>query len=590
MALALASPGLAADDSVTIQTIAPPPEVTTSAPADETTDSTSPPAPGSELSIPAPAEPEITVDVDADGGDIDVSVRVLSPGEDSPDAVEPPVVSDSTRPDTTTVTTADVAGAATEDPTHGSNTNVSIRVLSPGDNASVDDSSSPETESTESTTGDSTQDPATGAAVADEAPDAAKDSSEAPNNDAQYHARDSRYQSVEEFSEEAWTWIWYLSLDCDGNPSSSSTESGSASAPEWAWDWTWEWACGSPPHPPPVGSLEDAVDGGPLHSTESDSTANEPESPPVSGDGDSPAPATSGAEWLWIWTFTFCGETVSVRLPIDTESAPRWTWEWDWTWNCLAGAAPELSEPIPSPSPPFPSASVPSEPAGEGATPGGDAATADERGTELADPRMAPTQLPTWLISLLHTGLDDLLVVDSGAYGLPAFTSTAADIAPIRIPLLPQLEGGGEGHATATFDAMITSSGVGQHRRATVAGTALDTRNGAVSPTRGAILGRVKPRLSDPRVDKGRTSAEQPATRRRSDAGNPLLPWPPRFPLQAAGAPGASSGFAPSGSVLGTAALVALFVLAAPGFGRRIRVARELRPRGTCGSSIDHPG
>ena len=56
------------------------------------------------------------------------------------------------------------------------------------------------------------------------------------------------------------------------------------------------------------------------------------------------------------------------------------------------------------------------------------------------------------------------------------------------------------------------------------------------------------------------------------------------------GGAGTSGALVPSAPVVAVAALTTLFVLVAPGLGRRIRVARELSPRATYRSSIDHPG
>jgi hypothetical protein len=104
------------------------------------------------------------------------------------------------------------------------------------------------------------------------------------------------------------------------------------------------------------------------------------------------------------------------------------------------------------------------------------------------------------------------------------------------------------------------------------------------------------------------TTAWQPPTGRESRAASkptvkrpsarPAPPDRPRGPFspfgyvstsQGAGA-GTSGGLVPGAPVVAVAALTALFVLVAPGLGRRIRVARELSPRGTYRSSIDHPG
>jgi hypothetical protein len=61
-------------------------------------------------------------------------------------------------------------------------------------------------------------------------------------------------------------------------------------------------------------------------------------------------------------------------------------------------------------------------------------------------------------------------------------------------------------------------------------------------------------------------------------------------PFRAAAATGASAGFAPGGSGIATAALIAFLFLAAQGVVSRIRATRELSPRGILGSTIEHPG
>ena len=98
---------------------------------------------------PVPTPPEITTTTDSDGGNLNVSVRIDSPGTDGQVTQENgdgSVVSPPTAPD---ITPAEpVAGVVAPDPaqepTHqqptqsgSTNTNVSVRVLSPGDNGAV---------------------------------------------------------------------------------------------------------------------------------------------------------------------------------------------------------------------------------------------------------------------------------------------------------------------------------------------------------------------------------------------------------------------------------------------------------------------
>jgi hypothetical protein len=68
-------------------------------------------------------------------------------------------------------------------------------------------------------------------------------------------------------------------------------------------------------------------------------------------------------------------------------------------------------------------------------------------------------------------------------------------------------------------------------------------------------------------------------------------PLPLEFPpLQARNSSLTGGGSAPTVLVFAFATLIGFFVLAAPGLGRRIRLARYPRPRGRDGSSIDRPG
>jgi hypothetical protein len=80
----------------------------------------------------------------------------------------------------------------------------------------------------------------------------------------------------------------------------------------------------------------------------------------------------------------------------------------------------------------------------------------------------------------------------------------------------------------------------------------------------------------------------RPRVARARPASTPLAPWAPRSSHGATSS--SASGAASSAVLVGIAALTGFVLLAAPGLGRRIRVARELSPRNLGRSPIDHPG
>ena len=99
-----------------------------------------------------PAAPEVTTSTQSDGGNVNVSVRVNSPGEEAPvvqEGPDPAVVSPPAQPDITPVAgivASEPDGSGSTDSPAGSpatptgdstNTNVTVRVSSPGDNDPV---------------------------------------------------------------------------------------------------------------------------------------------------------------------------------------------------------------------------------------------------------------------------------------------------------------------------------------------------------------------------------------------------------------------------------------------------------------------
>jgi hypothetical protein len=523
------------------------------------------------------------VDVDVDAGNVDVSVRVLSPGEDAPEAAELPLISGSPESDTTVDSspTSGHVGEASGDDTHGSNTNVTVRVLSPGDNGPVDqnspfDAAKLAEEIAESAAGEAD---ATDAAGHDTAPEAADDSLTSGKEIEQYQESDSRYQSENQFADDPWTWLWYLSLDCTGNASSSSTETGVQSSNDWTWKWTWEWACNSPPHPPPLGSLEDGIDDESTRAPPEESTPTSTASAAGAAGGGDAAPAP----WRWTWTFTFCGETVTATLPVNPETELQWVWDWMWTWTCQEATATEPSE---SPGTfstgdPAPAASTEASGESSGGSAAGSGASTVGREVDSLLAWITGMDLPAWVLPLAPPELGIAVVPGLGPLTDSGSTSTIGDVVPIPLPFGTSAPPISAADAPVVFDTTVISPGVRRQQQRPVS---------AASPAASgsSLSGHPEPEAAAPRAEKASARAKRQS--RSRSGGAPLSPWPPLRPFQAAGAPGASSSFVPSASVLGTAALVALFVLAAPGFGRRIRVARELRPRGTYGSSIDHPG
>ena len=204
---------------------------------------------------------------------------------------------------------------------------------------------------------------------------------------------------------------------------------------------------------------------------------------------------------------------------------------------------------------------------------------------------------------------------------LPPLTSLSGPVAPevevtvavvlepeVALPVLPELsvplpptgrrrrfDRRRPGGASTT----IASPTARRLRLSTPPGRPAANRAGPRRPRAGTELG-CAPAADDDHVaasaGPGSRASSKPATRQHS--ARPAPPRRARGSLslfdeprtsQAAGQ-GTSSGLVPSAPVVVVAALTGFFLLVAPRVGRRIRVARELSPRGTYRSSIDHPG
>lgn len=580
LALANVTPGRAADELVTPVGSLPMPTIDPTAATP--TEPTQPAATSSSPAEPIATEPPITVSVSAEDGSVDVSVRVLSPESDASDSAQSHAISEVDVPDITADAASDShqADGLSGDGVPEADTEVAVSIPS---DAESDSGGRPDPGEAGETGKDGDAAPEADSPAADTsktgASDAEVNATTASQSEAQYQAPDSQYQSSGQFSSDAWIWSWYLSLDCDGTVTSSSTETGQRSSLDWSWDWAWEWDCGSPPHPPPIDSIEPTVNGDPA--TVNDASDADAARAPADG-GVVDDDAELGEAWLWTWTFTFCGTTVSGTLPISARSELEWIWTWNWTWTCgteSAPAPPGGTSPLDdSPPAPLIEAAV--------SSPGDAASTATAPVTRWE--WITSVELPTWVISPL-TSPDfgrsdmDVLLPTLDSVSLAGLISGLTAVGHIPVPAAGPVVSQLPVPPPASFTTgTLPSRGVNAFQQTRRAAAGAPVAGGSLSPVGQA-------RAAEPRLEPASPRTERQSSKRRvSDTPRPS--WPPLSLLQAAGGTGASSSFVPSTSVLGTAALVAVIVLAAPGFGRRVSLARELRPRGTFGSSIDHPG
>jgi hypothetical protein len=591
-ALAAAGPALAADDLAPLPPLPAPP---VAVPGTQTSQAAPDPLAMAVPAVPSPIEelsqeePPITVEVtESQAGNIDVSVRVLSPDDDetsTAEGLEPNAVSSPTEIDIT----AEPASPPQEGDTAantpratGSNVNVLIRVLSPGDDGRVDQTSpsglgNDAHATTEPLVGPLAQEREDAETEPAEAPSAATAAQEPAESAGQYHEVDSRYHSDSQSNDTTWHWMWHLALDCDGNALSSSTETGLQSSLDWDWEWAWEWSCGAPPRPPPLEQI------GVLSNDDARSEPSGADDAPRSTETGLEDPA-AGEPWLWSWSFTFCGETVSAALPISTQTELRWQWDWSWNWTCETQA----SQPAPTPDTPIPSLPAQGQQTSGGA---GYGATEPDPGAAAPTP-FGPggMQIPAWLIPRMpFANLAPVLPMQLPSLAGMFESASIAVVVELETPAPPDLElvpgrTGTEPGTTIVVPPLVTSpldapgSPDGASARGNRGREPSSAANGyatQAASTRARHPGTVKPAKQRSIVGPRRRAPQSPLE----------LP-----PLRAAGISGPLGGFVPGGSVAATAALVAFLLLTAPGLGRRVRVAPELRPRGTYGSSIDHPG
>ena len=561
---------------------------------------------------PTPAIPETAIQetgqetpqvvtTQSDAGSVNVSVRVLSPGTDGPVTQEsslPEVVSGAAKPDITPAAepTATMPPAAPDSsqPT-AVNTNVAVRVLSPGDNGPVSQTNSsvdvrPSDESV-------VVQPAGGESGVAERPTSNGSNEQAAVSDVnspRYQESDSQYQSNSETQPEPWNWNWELALDCEGNATSLSTQTGSQTSLIWTWDWAWDWSCAGTDSSITSSGSSISSSGSSLDSSSTSDATNTNVSVRVLSPGDNDAvtesntsagsqggvaasePAPSGGPWTWSWVFTFCGQTTSFSTQMESQTPLSWTWDWAWNWTCDAamGAPPEAGNATQpgtdaTPVPPL-SVVIPAAPAPQAFAPAS-APTVEIPPLPPLPPLPAMPSVDVGVAIVVEPGfpqpeLPDISLTPRGVPGVEVSVVVVPEPSPTVTPGVAMTPD--PAHKAPTHRAEASSAPRG-------------TTTAVAWPPPASPSSRP---ISQPTTKR---ASAHPASPRRSRG--PLLPFGAPSSSQTAGS-GTLGGRVPSTPVAAVAALIAFFMLAAPTLGRRIRVARELSPRSTYRSSIDHPG
>lgn len=556
---------------------------------------------------------QVETSVQTDGTNTNVSVRVLSPGSDGPvhqkDSA-PGVISGSAGPDITTasassgaaaagpseavvdVGSAEAAGSRNTTATQGTNTNVSVRVLSPGDDGPVAQE---------------------GAARDDAAPSKPTEpSSTSPgitvggatsgSDSTQYQDENSQYQFAGQSNFAPWEWTWTLASNCSDIADSRSASTGDPASLDWHWEWVWNWNCAGIDVPTGIADRDDGSSSG--SGGQSASSTTSPGNPTR---GVPSAPTQVDGTWAWTWAFDLCGAERTVSTTTASGTPLTWNWNWNWTWTCPpaedtgidVAIGPVTADITPQAEPSIGDASVPSNVV---TTSEATAPTAGEP-TEAVDPVStfaSALQLVRPLVSVRSGGLvprapTSLAVgfeATSPALTIPELGSTDGTAIVIGVP----------GLATGPVIVMQTPP------------TTLPATFTNLSPAIGGRQAARRPRFSAPtsstppgpvlesgaRASRGITPSATPEARpasrprtsstdarQRHDSG-PLLfdfeGW-----LQLAGA---TTGTGNSSGVphFGFATVTGFFALTPPRLRERVRPAQELGPRDRCPSPIDHPG
>jgi hypothetical protein len=632
---------------------------------DKSTDSTAEaepaPTPNADQVDPS-APPAITTTTQSDGGNVNTSVRVNSTGTDEPVAQErdaPDVVSPAAQPDITTepdtgTSAPDTPGVLAPDPAPGAspgasqsgptNTNVSVRVLSPGDNGPVS-----QTNASTAPTGETKANGTTASSsTAQESPTPPPDSTQYQDQNSQYQSLSGPFdQTTSDRNVEPWNWTWTLTV-CDGSATSISTETGGKESRDWVWDWAWNWTCESPTSSsdlPPVAAPDNGSVGasasqvrgsgepqpGPANTNVSVRVLSPGDNGPVtqSNTSQAPAPPHDGASgeppWIWTWTFTLCGTTIEISTLAGEETDLNWAWNWLWAWDCenSGGPAPtpadtggDTASPVePGPAADPPAAEPPAAPA-SGLPASVTQSGSDTTGAMVDLSVTPPSTLTEWVRRLpwapavadlpaLHVPL--FSSPTSATWGTLASWPTPLATPPIEVavdvtipsivlskppspafPAVPMPTSGGAVQIVIEVGAPILPSSTALGPTGPDQAPGLDVRapHGADPQPRGTS---VRASWTHPTVQRSQPTADASAGSMPRPARGPLPFNLPR-PLQAAGSSASTGGSVPSLLLFGFATLIGFFVLAAPGLERRIRLARLPSPRSRFDSPLDRPG
>jgi hypothetical protein len=543
--------------------------------------------------------PQVETSIQTDGVNTNVDVRVLSPGsngavtqvDSAPGVVSSGAASDITAPSgepaatdasTTEAATGQIATDSTEAGLQSANTNVSVRILSPGDNGPVTQVG------TDAVEPSSPPDGITG------------ETSSSRTDSTQYQDANSQYQFPDTSAAEPWFWSWILTSNCADTATSISTETGDPESLDWHWQWEWTWDCD--------GSADSSGVSGPNDR----SSPNDPSSPSgTSGAGDVSSTSRGGAgpsttaqpdgTWSWTWTFALCGAEMTIARTAASGTPLTWGWYWAWSSTC----PPVADQDVDIASGPADTTPRAESRVNDALVPSTAAITAD-----AVEPTARATNASTDALDIgsIVQVLQSAIVRSGAAAALLGWTPVT-----VTVDDLPSLKASGVGlvpvDATTilvTVDLGDTSSPIapqtapiasqtspaalpwpdrteGQARRPDTSAT---TRSVSAEP-------EFRARARAPRgTPEARPAPRQSSTSSSSHGGrDPVVPpLGPQGWLQLAGSassPGNSSGLVPFGFF---ATVTGFFVLAPPRLRRRVRPAQELGPRDRYPSPIDNPG
>jgi len=387
-------------------------------------------------------------------------------------------------------------------------------------------------------------------------------------NSIRYHDANSQYHDPDASRIDPWIWEWILDVDCGGSILSTSHESGTSESPDWVWEWIWEWCGNGVPDDVRVAIGESAPEDTLGTSVGAEDEADE-------------------AAWQWRFAFDFCSDARSLSLLGGGELPQTWIWDWSWHWSCPTAAAGGDSPATP----------------GQTTVPG----SASHGGGTQA-------WVPAALAAVVSTALPAAPTPQSGrsvlALVLPLSLPSLFDllwdspVTPVAVSVVvhPSLElvvdlapaaPGGEWMPLPWPPIVI----VLPPALLAPSPPAREDRRAADAAPRAAGVERAPPPLAAPVSETLAPTGDRAGIERRGSPHSASSP-PPRaralppvpIPLAPDGHSYTAGGLLPTASALGVAALVGLLILAVPGLGRRLRVARALRPRNADRPPIDHPG